>query len=146
MMSMLSEGTVDGKIDDSGGSAPVDEASDDSDTVFCLVPNLQNGDHPDSKFDSPVPRRLVHGEVERERKLPLLVRDTIRLLLSGDSSRVFVAVNDFSTKSLFVSAALDFSIMHCVVLNWEFPKIKSLCRFAGLDFYVSKLHPLITQN
>ena len=74
---MLSEVTVDGEIDSSGGSTPVDEVSEDSDTVFCLLPNLQKGDHPDSELDSPVPRRLVHGDVERERKLPLLFRDEI---------------------------------------------------------------------
>ena len=77
-MSILPAGTVDGEIDGSCESAPVDEASEDSDTVFCLLPNLQNGDHPDSELDSPVPRRLVQGEVERERKLPLLFRERNR--------------------------------------------------------------------
>ena len=78
-MSMLSDCTVNGEMDGSGGSVPVDEASEDSDTVFCLPPNLQNGDHPDSKLDSRVPRKLVHGEVERERKLPLLFRERNRI-------------------------------------------------------------------
>ena len=71
MMSVLPEYTFNGEMDNSGGSVPVDDVSEDSDIFLRLPPILEKGDHPDSNSGIPVPSKLVHGEVERERKLQL---------------------------------------------------------------------------